>query len=96
MSQSARDQGHVEILMPCQTTDPDRGSFMVHSMAVKKPSGALRTVPNPFYDPDDFRSEKRLPVFRAAHHVTHTRHGMSHEPHPYAFDFAVHYEGTVS
>lgn len=89
--ESARSQGKVEVLMPCQTMDPAKGSFMVHAMAVKKPSGATKTIPNPYYNPTDFRSEERLSVFRAAHHVTRTRHGVSHEPHPYAFDFAVHY-----
>lgn len=89
--QAAREQGKVEILMPCQTMDPGRGSFMVHALAVKKPSGTPKTVPNPYYDPYDHRSEKKLPVFRAAHHITHTRHGLSHELHSGAFDFAVYY-----
>jgi hypothetical protein len=88
---SGREQGKVEILMPCQTLDPGRGSFMVHAIAVKKPSGGAKTVSNPFYDQDDPRSEQRLPVFRAAHHRIFTRHGSSYEPHPEAFDFAVYY-----
>lgn len=94
--QASREQGKVVILMPCQTHDPAKGSFMVHALAVKKPSGTPKTVPNPFYDPYDPDSEKRLNVFRAAHHRGYsTRGGTSYEPHPAAYDFAVYYERKV-
>lgn len=88
--QSAREQGHVEVLMPCQVMDPAKGSFMVHALPIKKPSGAPRTVPNRRFDPYNPKSEKRLNVLRAAHHVNPTRRGLSREPHPYAFDYAVY------
>lgn len=93
--QSGREQGKVEILLPCQTMDPAKGSFMVHALAVKKPSGSPKTIRNPHYDPNDYRSEERLHVFRAAHHINQTRHGVSHETHPYAYDFAVSYTGKA-
>lgn len=88
--ESARSQGKVEVLMPCQTMDPARGSFMVHPMAVKKPNGTQKSILNPHYDPNNPYSEERLPVFRAAHQVTHTVRGTKAEPHPDAIDFVVY------
>lgn len=87
---SARDQGHVEILRPCQTMDPARGSFMVNPATVKK-KGTPVTVSNPYYDIGREKSDKRLHVFRAANAKIRTRRGWVFEEHPYAFDFAVYY-----
>lgn len=89
--QSSRESGHVEILMPCQTYDPGRGSFMVHPLAVKV-KDHMKHIRNPNWDPDDFDSPMHLPVFRAGNHISYDGKGQMHpEPHPEAFDFAVDY-----
>ncbi len=62
-----------------QTFDPARGSFMVHPIQVKKSNGVRKTK---------MCSDGQVrDVFRAAHHVEKSRHGVSHVPHPDAFDF---------
>lgn len=87
--ESSRSQGKVVYLLPCQTRDPGRGSFMVHPMGVQK-GGHPKRVPNPDYTPGDPYAEPTLPVFRSSHHVFERgRHGLHVEPHDMAFDFAV-------
>jgi len=80
---SNRTSGHVEILLPCQTYDPGRGSFMVHPVAVKV-HGQPKTIRI---------GDTRVSVFRAANHIKgHDRNGTAIvETHPEAFDYAVDY-----
>lgn len=89
---SNRTSGHVEILMPCQTYDPAKGSFMVHPVAVKAKNGMFKEVRNPNFD-EELYNEPYLPVFRAANHIKgYDRNGARMvEAHPEAFDFAVDY-----
>lgn len=89
--ESSRSQGKVEILLPCQTHDPARGSFMVHPMVVKKGSGSVKRVPNPSYNPGDVESDPTLEVFRSCNHILEKRGRKVVEPHDCAFDFAVDY-----
>lgn len=76
--QSARESGHVEILMPCQVEDPGRGSFMVNPLPTKK---------------HITRRGVKMAVWRAAYHIDrYERNGRrTHALHNEAFDYAVDY-----
>lgn len=63
-------------LITAQTHDPARGEFMVNALPVKDKSGKRKTV-------------QGKPVYRAAHHITHTPTGIHADAHPEAFDFIV-------